>query len=212
MGSDPPRQTAWSRSTRRHAAAAAWPPPVSDRWNRRVRDARIESRRIEFGLRHRACPTPTNSGFAARGTTAVSCVGYFVAHVRSGPDAGRGYHGDISMTIPADPTAGPRALLALYAKDARPRARGYQGRPIAQVPTSVTISGTAWTMVFHLPSGQVISGTGTITKTIRACRDTPMSGTLAGPRPGDRGDWDCVHDERWQLLQDTQTQTFEIQR
>jgi hypothetical protein len=80
----------------------------------------------------------------------VSCVGYFAAHVRTGPDAGRGYHGDIAMTIPPGSTA-PRAMLALYGPGARPGPRGYQGRPIAQVPTSVAVSGTAWTMVFHLP-------------------------------------------------------------
>jgi hypothetical protein len=155
--------------------------------------------------------TGTASALAPGGATTVSCVGYFVAHVRSGPDAGHGYHGDISMTI-APGSASPQAMLALYDKNALPGPRGYRGRPIAQVPTSVRIAGSAWTMVFHLPGRQLISGTGTIGNAIRSCRDTPMSGSLAGPRPGDHGDWDCIHSERWQILQDTQTKIFEIQQ
>ena len=98
----------------------------------------------------------------------------FSADVRSGPDSGLSVWGGLKVSI----ARSGQVTGALI-----PGGRGQA------VPVSGLVAGRSLKLVFHLPGGRLMTGTGTAQRDILRYKMVPTEGTLSGPRPGDHGDW-----------------------
>lgn len=103
---------------------------------------------------------------------AGSVKGPFVATVHVGPSTGLSVRGELVLEV-----------------DERGRAEGTVTQPDGrQIATSGQVDGRSVALVFDLGDGRRLYGTGVGTEDIV---DTPgeFGGPLAGPEPGDLGDW-----------------------
>lgn len=107
----------------------------------------------------------------------------FLADIRHGPSAGLSLLGilDLKLGRGGELTGSVR----------------YRGE---RVLVSGSAEGRVLTLRLLLPGGGRISGVGRSSGEIRSIADIPNSGTLVGPEPGDRGDWDlgsANHPHTW---------------
>lgn len=117
-------------------------------------------------------PLATGRPTARPAHALTGCSGGFTATVLHGPDALLALSGNLHANVAGDGAV--TGLLAVHGS--------------RRVHVTGRVSGHTLHLRFKLASG-VISGTGTAGHAITSCLGMPTSGTLAGPRSGDSGDW-----------------------
>ena len=123
-----------------------------------------------------------------RGSTAAAdCRRTFEATVTSGPDVNMGLLGDIVLTPTTDAQG---TTLTGYVDPIAPKAGQTLPPTIirTRVPLSGAQTGDQLSLVFTLPDGRTMRGTGTMPESTFTC-PAVLSGTLTGPAPGDVGTW-----------------------
>ncbi len=102
------------------------------------------------------------------------CSSAFVALITRGPDRGKTLRGQLVLTLTPGGSIGGALVSTKHAIQLRGSLNGSSFQ--LQIPSA----------------GGAITGVGTASTPITRCATIPKSGTLTGPRAGDKGTWDTM--------------------